>query len=176
MTAPIRSIPVSNPDEPIAVITGHESMVEAFRIAKDLRNLSNQFCDDAGDFTDGQTDKVLGPTGTKNLGQVTIDEFMKMFAVKFVMVRDLDAEACMKDVWEGRQSSHVRRDTKRLSKALVERAKPIIFSENGKRGGLARMKIPREVRVKLARRAAVIRWRRQRATEKLAKTQEGVSV
>jgi len=162
--------------EPLATVTGHESMVEAFRIAKEMRNLSNEFCDEAGDFAGGQTDKVLGPTRSKNLGPITIDEFCKMFAVKFIMVRDIESEACMKDVWEGRQTSHVRRNAHRISKQLIDRAKPFIYREVAERLTVARKDIPRAVRTKIARRAAVIRWRKRRAAEKLARMMEGQGV
>lgn len=148
--------------EPLAVVTNHESMVEAFRLAKELRGLSNRVCDSLGGLTDGATDKILGPSRTKNLGLMTIDVFCKMFAVRFIMVPDMEAEAEMKARWEGRDSSNVRVNTKRLSKVLLERAKPIIAIENGRKGGLARLKWPREVRVKMARRAVVMRWRRKR--------------
>ena len=156
--------------EPLATVTGHESMVEAFRIAKEMRNLSNEFCDEAGDFAGGQTDKVLGPTRSKNLGPITIDEFCKMFAVKFIMVRDVENEACMKDVWEGRQTSHVRRNAHRMSKALLERAQPFIFREMSRRAAAARkIKISAPMRAKIAKRAARARWRKAREARVLAK-------
>jgi hypothetical protein len=75
--------------ESIAIVTGHESMVEAFRVAKEMRNLSNDFCDDVGGLTKGHTDKILGPTRVKNISPMTIDLFCTMFAVKFVMVCDV---------------------------------------------------------------------------------------
>lgn len=150
-------------DQPLAVVTSHESLREAFRVAKLLRNLSNAFCDDAGEFASGHTDKVLGPTGSRGIGPLTFDEFCKMFGVKFVMLRDPEGEAAMQGVWEGREKRNVRDNTKRLSKELLDRAKPILARENGKKGGLARLlKIPREERQRIARKAIITRWRKQR--------------
>lgn len=150
-------------DQPLAVVTSHESLREAFRIAKQMRNFSNQFCDERGGLTSGQTDKILGPTETRGLGPITIDTFCTLFAVKFVMVPDPEAEERMRATWEGRENRNVRANTKRLSRDLLERAKPIIARENGRKGGLARvLKIPRHKRQRIARKAIIARWRKHR--------------
>jgi hypothetical protein len=146
--------------EPLAVVTSSAEIIAALAKAREMRGLSNQFCDERGGLTAGHTDKVLGPTHTKSLSEMTLDTFMEMFAVMFIMVPNPEAEARMRAKWEGRDSSNVRLHSKRLSKQLLERAKPLIAKENGRKGGLARLKWPREQRVKMARRAIVIRWRR----------------
>ncbi|WGR74328.1 MULTISPECIES: hypothetical protein [unclassified Bradyrhizobium] len=151
-------------DQPLAVVTDHESLREAFRVAKALRNLSNAFCDDAGDFAEGHVDKCLGPTAARGIGPTTFDEFCKMFAVKFVMVPDLECEAAMQGVWQGRENRNVRDNAHRMSKELLARAQPLIFKEMSRRAAAARkIKIAAPLRAKIARRAARARWKKARA-------------
>lgn len=149
--------------EPLAVVTGHESMVEAFRVAKERLGLSNDFCDDIGGLTKGHTDKILGPTRVKNLGPMTMDLFCELFAVQFIMVSNVEAAKRMEPRWEGRENSHVRVEPVRVSKSLVRRAKPIVFRDMGQIGGLvtAHMRTPAQ-RSEAARKAAKSRWKQVR--------------
>lgn len=161
----------------LATVVDYETMIEAFRAAKDLRGLSNAHCDELANLAAGHTDAILGPTGRKNFGPLSFNAFCWAFAVKFVMVIDPDREKEMAEHWIDRQreNSHVRTDTKRLSKLLLERAKPIIARENGRNGGLGRMKWTREQRTKMARRAVVMRWRQKRKLDREAKAINGAA-
>ena len=163
MTAPIRSMPAQD------IARNSADIVAGLGRWREARGLSNEFCDSRGGLTIGQTDKTLGPSHVKALSEMTLDTFMEMFAVMFVMVPNPEAEQRMKPKWEGRDCSNVRVGTKQLSKAILGRAKPQIAAENGRKGGLARRKWPREQRVKAARKAIVIRWRRKRERDKAAK-------
>lgn len=151
----------------IATVTDHASLVEAFRTIKERLGLSNAFCDDIGGLTSGYTDKVLGPARTKNIGQVTFDVFCTLFAVKFVMVHDVEAANRMASRWEQRETSHVRLTPSRVSAKVIESAKPHIFSEMGKRSAIKRMTCSTvEQRSKIARKAARARWRKHRKAER----------
>lgn len=121
----------------IAEIRTHDDLIEALRAAKDMRGLSNRWCDEIGDLTTGQTDKVLGPTRAKGLSRFLFSMYHTMFAVKLVMVIDDQAEARMAPKWEGRDQSNVRIDSGRVSKSLVERAKPLVLKDFAKAGGTA---------------------------------------
>jgi hypothetical protein len=52
---------------------GHhlDEMLEIWRTTRERVGLSNAHCDELANFTLGQTDKVLGPAGTKNFGPLT---------------------------------------------------------------------------------------------------------
>lgn len=156
--------------EPLATVTGHESMIEALRVAKERLGLSNEFCDDIGGLTRGHTDKILGPTRVKNLGPMTMDLFCEMFAVQFVMVPNIDAARRMETRWEGRESSHVRVDPVRISKAIIARAKSHVLKASGSAGGKAAQAMrSASHRSELGRKAARIRWRNQRKREREAR-------
>lgn len=162
MTAPIRSMPEL---VPLATIRTQDDLIEAMRLAKAMRGLSNEFCDLRGGIAKGHTDKALGPSRAKTLSPMLFDLFACLFAVKFIMVPDPEAEEQMKAIWEGRDVSNVRL-THRMSKQLIERARPHVFKEMSELASIARKDIPREVRVKIARKAITTRWRNQRQRER----------
>ena len=104
-------------------------LIDALRAAKTMRNVSNRWCDEIGDLADGQTDKVLGPSGAKGLSSFLFGMYHRLFAVRLVMVIDPDMERIMRPKWEGRDVKQVRVETGRISKKLVERARPFVFEE-----------------------------------------------
>lgn len=159
--------------EPLAIVTNSAEIVAALALMRARRGLSNEFCDLRGGLTDGHTDKVLGPTHVKSLSEMTLDTFMEMFAVQFVMVPNPEAEARMRPKWEGRDLSNVRLHTHRMSKALLARARPLVFKEMSKLAAVARKDIPRAIRVKIARKAVVTRWRRRRKEQREARIAAG---
>lgn len=147
----------------IAVIRNQDDLVEAYRKIKELRELSNDWCDEVGGLTRGHTDKVLGRSRQKNLSPMTQALYSELFAVEFHMVVDLEAVKRMQGRWEQRDSSNVRMDAKRLSRSLIDIAKPIIARENGKAGGLARLtKMTETERQKIARKGGRARQRNRR--------------
>lgn len=161
MNARIRTIP----DAGTIIIRTQDDLIEALRTAKSVRGLSNDFCDERGGLTRGHTDKVLGPSRAKSLSPGLFNTFAEMFAVQFVMVANPDAELRQKAKWEGRDTSNVRTGEHRVSKQVMERAKPHIYSEMGKRSASARMAcLTAEHRARIARKAAKSRWRKHRKT------------
>src|SRR6185295_9825171 len=108
-----RAIPMIEPGMVIAVIRTQDDLVEAYRKIKELRCLSNDWCDAIGGLTRGHTDKVLGRSRQKNLSPMTQALFSELFAVEFHMVVDLEAAKRMESRWEQRDSSNVRIDAKR---------------------------------------------------------------
>lgn len=155
--------------EPIAIARNSAEIVAALGKIREMRGLSNQFCDTRGGLTEGHTDKVLGPSHAKAISEMTLDTFMELFAVQFIVVPNPEAEDRMKAKWEGRDSSNVRLGTHRMSKELLARAKPLIFKEMAKLATVARKDIPREIRVKIARKAVVTRWRNERKKRREAR-------
>lgn len=169
MTALIRSMPelvaVADRGEVVAVVRRHQDIVEVWRVMKERLGLTNEFCDDVGGLTKGHTDKLLGPSESKKWGPTTFDLFCEMFAIEFRVHIDLDAVKRMEAVWEGRERPlYPNAQVKRISKKLIERAKPHVLKANCKRANEARnAMLSCEHRSKIARKAARARWRKRRA-------------
>jgi hypothetical protein len=147
------------------VVRRYQDFVEAFRKAKDMLQLTNEFCDLAGGLVKGHTDKILGPSEIKRWGPTTFDLFCEMFAIEFRVHVDPAAAGRMQKIWEARERKAYSPDAKigQISRKLVERAKPLVLQASGKAGGTARaiMLSPKH-RSDIARKAAKSRWRKHR--------------
>lgn len=154
----------------ILTVRRHQDIVEVFRIMKERLGLTNEFIDDVGGLVKGHADKLLGPSESKNWGPTTFDLFCEMFAIEFRVHVDLDAAKRMERVWEGRERPlfpHAK--VTRISKKLIERAKPHVLQDFSRLGNAARnAMLPGEHRSKIARKAARARWRKPRAKARQA--------
>jgi hypothetical protein len=136
--------------EPLAIVARHDvlkagqvlgearnsdEMLEIWRTTRERIGLSNAHCDELANFTLGQTDKILGPSETKNFGPLTFTGFNWTFAIKWVAVVDADQLQIMEQYWKDRQRqvTHVRPVPNRVSKKILERAKPIVLKELGEK-------------------------------------------
>ena len=128
--------------ETIAVIRSYPDLVEAFRLIKARLGLSNKWCDDSTDRPDGFTDKVLGPSQNKNISPLTFSMFCQIFAVQFEMKIDTAMLAKMERHWEERSEPQVVVPDGRISKKLIEKAKPFVYREMGRAGGLKSASLP----------------------------------
>lgn len=166
------SEPASTAHEPLAEVTNHEQLVDAFRIIKERRGLSNAFCDEIGGLTIDHTNKLLGPRRVKKIGEVTFDTFCELFAVKFVMVVNPEAVKRMESRWERRNTASIRVVLNKLSSALFERAKPHVIRDFARAGGIKSASGRNErttpaQRSRIARKAANAMWKKR----KLAKAE-----
>lgn len=148
---------------PLAVIRTQDDLVEALRVAKALRGLSNDFCDQRAGLTRGHVDKVLGPTRAKSLSPMVFDLLMEIFAVELILVPNPEAEARMKPRWEDRDTSNVRTGEHRVSKHVIERAKPHVLREHMKKANEARNRqLTCEQKSEIARKGGRARQRNRR--------------
>jgi hypothetical protein len=155
MTAP--TAPLA--DEVVMVVRMHQDFTEVFRLMKERLGLTDQFCDLRGGLTRGHTNKILGPTESRHWGPSTFDLFCEMFCVEFHAKIDMEAVKRMEVIWEERVRPFY--PNKRVSKKLIELAKPHVFKASGKVGADARMIMLRpEHRQAIARKAAKKRWRK----------------
>src|SRR5258707_2141320 len=71
--ASIRTMPefVATADEVIAVVRRHQDIADLFRFMEERLGLTNEFCDDAGGLTNGDTHKNLRPRDAKSGGPTT---------------------------------------------------------------------------------------------------------
>jgi len=169
---------------PLATIRTQDDLIEALRLAKEMRNLSFKVIDDLGGFTQGHMERVIGPRREKGMSPFVLQMLCSILAVKLIMVPDEEQAQRMADKWEGRDSSNVRLEKGRVSKSLLERAKPHVLKDlataGGKASGAMRTgSLGSEIMSKVARRG----WRKRRKTmrvrlaeRKAAKTMEGAAI
>lgn len=142
----------------------YAGLVAAMRAVKDYIGLSNAELESICGLTSGHVDKALGPSAVKTIGRSTFDLLCGGLAIEFEIRADPEAMRRMESRWEGRNRSQIRVDAKPPSIEILERAKPVIFRQNGVRGALARnAKLSPAKRSKIAKRAARARWRVPRA-------------
>lgn len=158
--------------EALATATDYDSFIEALRAVKAHRGLSDATVDELGGLTRGHTEKVLGPSRSKNLSPMVLDTLLGVLAAKLVLVDDVEATKRMEDRWERRDEKRVRGDAHRVSMRMVERAKPAVFRQMSQKAAEARKsKISPKKRQKIARKASRTRWRKERERRRKAKLQ-----
>lgn len=170
----------------IAVVRDHDELVDALRARKDALGLSDQFVDECCFETGGHCNQVLGPSRRKNLGRKSLDGLLITLGCALVLVEDAERVRFMEAQWESRVAYNIRPHLNRVSRAAVERVKPAIFSEMGRRSGEIRntqqtvwcaskigrkggrataRNLTREQRAQSARRAAIARWAKAKKTD-----------
>jgi hypothetical protein len=157
------------------VIENREQLVEALRSRKQLLGLSNAFVEAQLLMTAGGCDKVLGPSQTSGFSIAMLFDFVELFGARLLIRVDAESEARMATRWERRDERAVR-PQKRISAKLLELAQPIIQQKLGRAGGLKRAAcLPAKQRSRIARAAAISRWKQHRAAVKAASASEGAS-
>jgi hypothetical protein len=155
------------------VIRNRDDLIEALRSRKDELGLSNAFMEDQLQMADGHCDKVLGPTQRKGMSIPVMLDIVELLGAALVIKIDAETEARMQERWERRDAGKVH-PPRRLSERLMEIARSQLMRQLGKSGGVKRAKsLPAKQRARIARAAALARWRRHRAAVKAAAS-EGV--
>lgn len=165
---------VPDADEVIAVIRKHQDITEVFRMMKARLGLTNKFIDNCG-MIEGHTDKILGPSESKNWGPTTFDLFCEVFAIEFRVYIDLEAAKRMEAVWEGRERPlYPDAKVKRISKKLINLAKPHVLKDLGRAGGLKRAaSLPAKQRSRIARKGGKSRMKKVTRDERKAMATKG---
>ena len=149
-----------------------DEVLAIWRAVKELRQLSNMDFDELANMGKGQIDKIIGPTGSRNFGPKVWTAINWTLAIKWIAVVDLEQARIMEQHWEDRQRdlSNVRPEPARVSKQIIERAKPHVFKASGALGGMVRSHLltPKQ-RSEIARKGGKARWRRKRERERAAK-------
>jgi hypothetical protein len=113
--------------------------------------------------------------GSASLTWRVTEDVMTLFGVELVMRVNPELEAKMQDRYERRDERAVR-PPKRISAKLLELAQPIIQQKLGRAGGLKRAAcLPAKQRSRIARAAAISRWKQHGAAAKAAAHSEGLS-
>lgn len=163
MTAPIKLPP--DPTEVIATVRTLQDAVEVFRMMKDRLGLTYKFIDEVSGLAKGHADKVLSRTAQKRLGYDTFAVFCELFGVMFEVKIDIEAVKRMEAVWEGRLRPPYSPDCKpgRVSKKLIDMAKPHVLKDMAKAGGTASGALRTGSQgSEVMRKLAKSRWRKHR--------------
>jgi hypothetical protein len=173
MTAPIKIPP--NPTELIGTVRTLQDAVEVFRLMKDRLGLTNEFIDDVGGLTKGHADKLLGRSEQKRLGYDTFALLSELFAIEFKVYVNIDAVKRMEKVWEGRaRPLFPNGKPGRVSKKLIEMAKPHVLRDFSALGGTKRAaSLPARLRAKMSRKGGKSRMRRVTKAERSAMMKKG---
>jgi hypothetical protein len=120
---------------PQIVVRNYSELVDALaRWKNEVLSISNEQLEHIAGFTRGHADKMLGPTRQKGIGQNSFDLLLGALGVRLRL--EIDPEQM-----ERVASRHTPRNEKqlrnRLSRAALDRARPIILSELGRRGAIA---------------------------------------
>lgn len=105
-----------------------EDLVDRFGDWRVARQLSLAAVDDLAGLTLGHTEKILGPSRAKGLTQMTFDLFLPTLGLQLLLVEDPDAAASIAARWERRDERAVRQ-SQRVSRKLLDRARPVIIQE-----------------------------------------------
>lgn len=140
---------------PILTATDYSGMVEAMRALKAHLELSNGTVDALCGWTNGHCDKLLGPTSVRAFSPKTFNDMLWVLAARITITLDLDRLQEMAEHYEKRCPAHTREKPNRISKKVIESAKPAILSGLSKLGNDARNALlPGEQRIRIARKAA----------------------
>jgi hypothetical protein len=124
-------------------------------------------------MADGGCDKVLGPAQVKGMSVRVMFDLIELFGCRLVLQVDPDAESRMAQRWEHRSERSVR-NPRRVSKAILDRAAPLLFAALGRAGGAKRARsLTAKQRKEIARTAALSRWRIHRAAVRARAVAEG---
>jgi hypothetical protein len=158
----------TDPLKMLAFADSYDSLIEALRTRKAQLELSDSMVDVIGGLTRGHTEKILGPSRTKKLSPMTMDVLLATLAVKICIVEDVDAAKIMEGRWEQRVANHVRTVAGRVSKRIVEQAKPHLYRQLQLKSSAAKMKcFTAEHRSRIARKAAKSRWKKRKSASAL---------
>ena len=118
---------------PTLVVRNYSELVDALVAVKNYLQISNSALEEVAGMTAGAVDKYLGPTRSKGLGPLSLDLLLGGLAIRLRVEPDLAQARKLERVWENRDQRAVRQPA-RISKALLERARPIILSELARKG------------------------------------------
>jgi hypothetical protein len=93
------------------------------------RGLSCEHLDHLIGLTKGHTNKILSPRREKGLSPAVLDGFLTSLAIRLTVVEDPEALARMQGRWEHRDETNVRKRGWRVSRRLLNRARPVVLQE-----------------------------------------------
>lgn len=160
---------MSDAATPMLTVADYGGLVDALRALKAHIGLSNALVDELCGWTAGHCDKLLGPSSVRAFSPKTFNDLVWVLCARVTVTLDLDRLNEMAQHYEQRCPAHTRERPNRISRKIIETAKPIIFLENARIGGRRRAEcLPAKHRSQIASKAARARWRRARQEKRNA--------
>jgi hypothetical protein len=107
----------------------YDELVDLLDSVRIARGLSFQRLDELSGLASDHAQKALGPARVKTLSAMMLDALLPTLGVRLVAVDDQEAIAAIEHRWERRDEQSVRLHTRRVSRRLLDRARPVILQE-----------------------------------------------
>ncbi|MET4242715.1 hypothetical protein [Bradyrhizobium sp. RT10b] len=107
----------------------YDELVDALDDVRAARGLSLEWLEQLSGLCGDHAQKILGPAREKFLTPWILDAILPVLGVKLAIVDDPEAIAAMKHRYEPRFESNVRNHHWRVSRRILDRARPQILEE-----------------------------------------------
>jgi hypothetical protein len=115
----------------------YDEIVDLLDRVRIARGLSFERLDELSGLASDHAQKALGPARAKSLSPMLIDALLPTLGVRLVAIDDPEAIAAIERRWEHRDETNVRVHKRRVSRRLLDRARPVILEEFAARLALA---------------------------------------
>ncbi|MGY4437056.1 hypothetical protein ACVWWO_009533 [Bradyrhizobium sp. F1.13.1] len=112
--------------EPASCYDELVDMLDDVRVA---RGLSFELLEELGGLASDHAQKALGPARAKLLSPMLLDTLLPVLGVRLAIVDDPQAIASIERRWEHRDETNVRKNNWRVSRRILDRARPHILRE-----------------------------------------------
>jgi len=147
----------------------YSELIDLLFERKNELNLGDRALDDIIDWAPGYTQKVLGPAQVKRLSGLTLFDILGGLGLSIALFDDPKKRCHNTELYAPRNNSKIQMLAK-VSMRVINRARPEIMRQFGKanavKGNRARnLSLSPKKRSRLAKRAALVRWRKPRLVE-----------
>lgn len=116
----------------------YDELVDLLDDVRCARGLSFEQLDELSGLASDHAQKCLGPARAKMLTPLLIDTLLPVLGVRLAVVDDPAAIASVEQRWSRRDEASVRRNDWRVSRRLLDRARPVILQELIEAAAIAR--------------------------------------
>jgi hypothetical protein len=143
----------------LAEFCNYDELINALRIRAAELNLSGQECDRVSGLPDRYSQKLLGPHQIRRLGATSLGPFLGALAVRCLIVEDRAALERLRSQTTPRQAQYARPGM-RAGSVQISLTGTFMAKIRKKGGQNSRKYLPKRLVKRLARKAALARWRK----------------
>lgn len=107
----------------------YDELVDALDDVRIARGLSFEALEGLAGLASDHAQKCLGPARAKKLTPMVLDALLPALGVRLALIDDPQAIAAIERRWEQRAETNVRRNDWRVSRRLLDRARPFLLQE-----------------------------------------------
>src|SRR5438128_2398862 len=104
----------------------YDELVDMLDDVRVARGLSFERLDELSGLSEDHAQKILGPARVKPLSRMALDVLLPTLGVRLAIVDDPQA---ITSIGPRRDESNVRKNTWRVSRRILDRARPVILQE-----------------------------------------------